>query len=85
MIEVRSVLYIDVLFKMNDLATPFTLEIIATETLSVLLERLATLESDKPDGPSTHWSCRSVRCILWHKAFVKLMAVFSFVYKRRAS
>ena len=39
--------------KMKDLASRFTLELIATETLSVVLERVATLESDTPDRPYT--------------------------------
>lgn len=39
--------------KMKDLASHFTLELIATEILSVVLERVATLESDTLDRPYT--------------------------------
>lgn len=65
--------------KWRILQKSFTLEL-PTETLSVVLERVATLESDTPDRPYT-LSCR-VQCIfLWHTPFVKLMSVFLFVYR----
>lgn len=59
---------------MKDLASRFTLELIA-ETLSVVLERVATLESDTPDW-ALHTEAAGVQCICRHTPFVKLMSVF---------
>lgn len=39
--------------KMKDLASRFTLELTATEALSIVLERVAAPESDAPDRPHT--------------------------------
>ena len=39
--------------KMKDLASRFTLELIATETWSIVLERVAAPDSDTPDRPPT--------------------------------
>ena len=38
---------------MKDLASRFTLELIATETWSIVLERVADPDSDTPDRPHT--------------------------------
>ena len=45
--------------KIKDLASHFTLELLATEALSVVVERVATLEWDTLDRPHTHGSCGS--------------------------